>query len=97
MSRYQEYLASDVWIKRRDRVLQRAKGMCERCGFPAWHVHHKTYARIFNENDDDLIAICVPCHSLEHNKLKNHEEIAKVRWRQRNYSDRKLQKLYSNF
>jgi 5-methylcytosine-specific restriction endonuclease McrA len=95
VSRYQEYLTSDAWIERRDRVLKRAKGLCEKCGRQAAHVHHKTYVRIYNEADDDLIAICVDCHSVEHHRVQNLSDVEKIRRRQQEHSDRQIRRMYS--
>lgn len=61
--KYHEYMASREWRLKRRRILERANGMCERCGFNrATQVHHKTYARLGHEWDSDLQAICRGCH-----------------------------------
>lgn len=60
---YQEYLASDVWASKRERVLERAKGACEACGIEqATQVHHVTYKRVGREPLFDLRAVCISCH-----------------------------------
>jgi hypothetical protein len=60
---YHRYLASAEWKSRRERVMERAGGLCEACRVqPATEVHHLTYAHIGNEALFELVAICRPCH-----------------------------------
>ena len=53
-------------------ALERAGGLCERCGKPGnvlnWelHVHHITYERQGHEEVGDLEVICLDCHGKEH-------------------------------
>jgi hypothetical protein len=66
-NRYHKYLQSDEWRAVRARIMKRARGKCEKCGKrPPIQVHHKAYARLGHERDDDLIAVCGPCHQSEH-------------------------------
>jgi len=51
--------------------------ICERCGRPADHVHHKVYLTAENYRDPDvaynwenLEALCQACHNREHNVLQ---------------------------
>lgn len=62
---YRHYLASTAW-KRRSARLRR--GACALCQRPAWEVHHRTYARVGDEREGDLIALCGPCHARHHEK-----------------------------
>jgi len=64
---YSQYLDSDAWKQRRTHVRRRSRGWCERCkvGRIA-DVHHLTYERVGNEEADDLIAVCRPCHEYLH-------------------------------
>lgn len=71
---YAEYLQSDAWGEKRDRIMQRDRGTCRYCGCGATDVHHKTYDRIFSESDDDLVAICRECHQFVHDKLSNKRD-----------------------
>jgi 5-methylcytosine-specific restriction endonuclease McrA len=62
---YRAYLQSDVWKEKRDQVLSRANGKCERCKAIIFDpdVHHLKYDRIGgNERLDDLMVLCFPCH-----------------------------------
>ena len=71
---YKEYLKSDAWKIKRDKVIKRANSWCEICKVKrAWQVHHKTYKRIFRERLSDLIATCETCHKAEHNLLTDEE------------------------
>jgi len=64
---YEEYLESGDWRVMRKRALKLAHYRCERCGFRGiLHVHHKTYARLGDEDLDDLQVLCEECHNEEH-------------------------------
>src|SRR5262245_42570727 len=66
--RYAAYLHSSEWKAKRQAVLERCKGICERCGkYLVDEVHHLTYAHIFNEPLEDLQGLCKPCHNFLHN------------------------------
>lgn len=69
---YKEYLCSAEWWARRNKAMERARGMCENCLYQkATCVHHLTYERVFNELPDDLIALCDPCHEGVHSGRAN--------------------------
>lgn len=60
---HSEYLRSAEWKERREKVLRRAKYICEACGdSPATQVHHITYAHWKREPLFDLRAVCRECH-----------------------------------
>ncbi len=63
---YQRYLESADWQHLRQRVLRRDGHACRFCGARASEVHHLTYARIFNETEYDLVAVCGACHEQLH-------------------------------
>ena len=64
---YEIYLRSDEWNSIRQSVLMRASYQCEQCmNAGRLHVHHLTYERVGNENEDDLIVLCEDCHNSEH-------------------------------
>jgi hypothetical protein len=46
------------------RIRRRARGFCERCRTSGYklEVHHLTYERFGREWDEDLQALCHPCH-----------------------------------
>jgi hypothetical protein len=66
-SLYNEYIGSDRWRFMRALRLELAGNKCEHCGRGGFrnslHCHHKTYARIGHERMDDLMILCVGCHS----------------------------------
>ncbi len=65
--RYEKYLFSNEWRIIRERILRRDDHVCRECHHrPATQVHHLTYERAGHESDDDLIAICRPCHQQIH-------------------------------
>jgi hypothetical protein len=67
---YADYLRSDAWKRRRDKILKRAGGLCEGCLTNSAHeVHHLTYAHKGNEFAFELVALCPPCHSRLHSEL----------------------------
>lgn len=67
--KYQAYLCSREWGLRREAVIARSGGICERCKLNAGTaVHHKTYKRIYNEPLSDLIHLCDDCHDYIHGR-----------------------------
>lgn len=72
---YRDYLQSPTWRKRRDRALRRVSWQCERCaGVRELQVHHKSYARLGAELDEDLEVLCRGCH-LGHHAVKAQDAI----------------------
>ncbi len=61
---YAEYLKSDEWFRRRERVMQRAGGICEGCRIQAaTEVHHLSHEHITQEFPFELVALCGDCHA----------------------------------
>ena len=56
------------WQRKRQEVIARAGGMCERCGEqPGQHVHHFIYAqRLGTEPIEWLQYVCLDCHGRYH-------------------------------
>ncbi len=64
---YADYLRSAEWASRRERVMQRARGLCEGCRLlPAIDVHHLTYEHVTEEFLFELVALCGGCHARIH-------------------------------
>jgi len=63
---YTRYLRSAKWRTKQQSVMKRDGYKCRLCGKRATIVHHLTYARIFNEQPYDLVAVCKTCHELLH-------------------------------
>lgn len=71
---YADYMKSEQWTERRSRRLEIAKHACEHCGETgALHVHHLTYKRLGNEDDADLMALCVRCHDVIEAIIRDRE------------------------
>lgn len=67
--RYAQYLLSQEWRDKRQRVMRRAGGICEGCGTSkATQVHHLTYDHVFGELLFELVAICDDCHERAHGR-----------------------------
>lgn len=66
-SQYSAYLAGPDWRARSRAAIAAAGGVCTYCmERPAVQAHHISYARVGHELPEDLRAICIPCHILEH-------------------------------
>lgn len=66
---YHNYLRSNEWVEKRDRVLKRDNYTCQSCLIcPADDVHHLTYEHKFEEFCFELISLCRDCHKRIHNK-----------------------------
>lgn len=62
--RYEEYLRSPEWKAKRQKVLARAKHVCEGClEAPAEEIHHLSYDNFGDELLFQLVALCRPCHA----------------------------------
>ena len=67
---YKLYLQTEEWQRTRLDAIERAHGMCEKCGSADnLQVHHKTYERRGEELPEDLIVLCEQCHKKEHGLL----------------------------
>ena len=64
--RYEAYMRSGHWSRKKRLLMAPRKYTCERCGAKAKDVHHKTYERFGNERYADLEALCRACHNKEH-------------------------------
>lgn len=63
----EQYLNSTHWKIKRHQAIQRAGGECENCGASYdLVVHHLTYERLGQEEDDDLEVLCRECHRMVH-------------------------------
>lgn len=68
---YDEYLQTEHWQNTRTLALQRANYKCQLCNDnDTLNVHHKTYARLWKEQEDDLVVLCQECHERHHDKVK---------------------------
>jgi 5-methylcytosine-specific restriction endonuclease McrA len=78
------YLKSDSWRETRAAALKRDRYRCTKCGANGkktdWlgrrnplQVHHKSYAHVGRELDEELTVLCRACH------MKKHERVTDVR------------------
>jgi hypothetical protein len=71
---YEEYLQTPHWKRRREDRLRASGRRCQLCnrGSVTLNVHHRTYERLGEELDGDLIVLCRTCHSTfhEHRRLE---------------------------
>lgn len=66
----EEYLSSDHWLATAKDARARAGQQCQDCGKKTrLDVHHLTYARLGEELDADLMALCRTCHRARHAPL----------------------------
>jgi 5-methylcytosine-specific restriction endonuclease McrA len=67
---YSAYLRSPQWYALRSQILERDEYRCqthfEGCTATADHVHHLTYDRMGAELYEDLVSVCLSCHTLIH-------------------------------
>lgn len=68
---YHRYMASREWAIRKQDILERAGGFCERCDSQSGRlqVHHLTYEHLGAERPDELLAVCKWCHQYESGKV----------------------------
>jgi hypothetical protein len=65
--KYAAYMKSKEWAIRRNRYFDSHKKQCRACGSSKLiQLHHKTYARLGAERDQDLVALCSKCHRSLH-------------------------------
>ena len=74
------YLNSKHWGGLRLKIYKKYDGICQRCKedipFSIADIHHRTYARMGNENENDLILYCKRCHKIIHNSKKKSREMS---------------------
>lgn len=67
--KYQHYLCSREWAEKRNLVLERCGGVCERCGkYKVEQIHHLSYAHKYDELPEELAGWCPHCHAWTHGK-----------------------------
>lgn len=67
---YYNYLQSDTWKQFRKEIITIRK-QCQKCGVKSClNLHHKNYACLGKEKNEDVIVLCKTCHFKFHNKNK---------------------------
>ena len=70
---YEAYLKSDEWRQLRTRKAIQMNYTCENCGkyvLYGFHIHHRTYKRLYHERLSDLQFLCAECHDELHRRKK---------------------------
>jgi hypothetical protein len=65
---YHKYINSPEWIFRKSEYYKTHRKECRTCGSDnrQIHLHHRTYDRVYREDDADLMPLCSECHSSLH-------------------------------
>jgi hypothetical protein len=65
---YNKYINSREWAARKASYYETHHKECRSCGSDErdMHLHHRTYARIYQEEDGDLVPLCSECHAMLH-------------------------------
>lgn len=67
---YHEYIQSDEWRAKAERLKLEAGYRCQTCGLSGFsatlHAHHNTYERLGNEWPKDIAILCAECHGKLH-------------------------------
>lgn len=65
---YTKYINSTEWASRKASYYETHHKECRSCGADdkEIHLHHRSYARIYQEEDGDLIPMCIDCHAMLH-------------------------------
>ena len=73
-SEYKKYISSPEWRKKRVIILKRDNNMCVMCGSKEnLNVHHLTYERLYEEDNDDLVTLCSKCHKDIHERKDSND------------------------
>jgi hypothetical protein len=73
---YREYRRTDAWKLKSDQAKAAAGFRCQmvwngqRCPNRCTQTHHVTYARLFHELPEDLMALCDGCHRRVHHIMQ---------------------------
>lgn len=68
---YGEYLQTDHWKRKREKVLQLDEYKCRLCSSEnQLEVHHRSYLSIGMEKPTDLLTLCGECHDVFHKHRK---------------------------
>jgi hypothetical protein len=72
--RYDTYISSSRWDRRRARYYGSHTKACRACGSTEdIHLHHHTYKRLGKEHDDDLVPLCQAHHAEVHQLHRGSE------------------------
>ena len=70
--KYQEYIQSPEWYKRKQKYYSKHKKECYGCGSKErLNLHHRSYTSLYNEKDKHLVPVCGTCHDKIHELARN--------------------------
>jgi hypothetical protein len=79
--RYDEYMRTSSWRKRKYKTHRRDGYKCVVCGdSKRLETHHLTYERIFVEKVRDLVTLCPTHHRMVHERAKKQIESSNPNW-----------------
>lgn len=85
---YAAYLRSAHWLEFRQKAIDWADNRCQLCNDNTpLQVHHRDYSRLGKERLNDVIALCVGCHRIFHDRIGKPKSERKPR--QRGFYERK--------
>lgn len=74
-AKYEGYLSSRKWKRKKNKKLADADYKCQRCNYGEYDfqdmpldIHHITYERFGNEQMSDLEVLCRSCHEKQHGR-----------------------------
>ena len=77
--RYEEYIQSPEWQKRRKILLIEHGSKCALCPRTCeLHVHHLNYERLGHERAEDVMVLCARCHNDLHYALRKFPATEKM-------------------
>ncbi len=87
---YRDYLSSDAWRERAAAAKARVGHRCQVCNGSGdtLDAHHRTYARLGSERDDDLTVLCRACHALFHQNKRGELQGLEYEWLGRVFQER---------
>lgn len=75
MTPYERYLQSEEWEVLRQKVFDRDRRRCRRCGErKSLHCHHLHYENLYDEPLEDLVTMCKDCHKEVHKFPELHPD-----------------------
>lgn len=71
---YRDYIQSQRWMQRKRKYFETHEKKCKACKTSRRiELHHKTYNRLGQERDADLVPLCQLCHSKVHDLFRSSD------------------------
>jgi len=97
--KYNKYICSKAWGRKRKEAFAYHGRECAFCGKKHnLHVHHKNYKTLFDEDMDDLLVLCEPCHMKIHNRKskKKPKKIKRKKGEVKSLYERQVEQTLKN-